>query len=199
MVELEQQFSKDFLEIFEPYDWNIVDTFIETTTENAMADSKTVDCWDCYLRIENVSQLNDIYHYTFKKEDSDIEVNVSYAIGIDGCGMIQFSFDGSSMLKEPLVIEVFSHIEIDWDEACLYFKVKNKSELSKQQVQRVESLFNRHKDDIETLIRKSNYDSDMTGSSEFGLNPYKEDFQKFREIGVFWDKVYEDTKVVRNI
>lgn len=199
---MENDFKTDVREKFSEADLDTFYLYIDKRLEDTNDTSETINEWDCSLSIEKHDALNHSYHFEFNKEDnSDISVCVSYYTGIDvGCEMVDFSVDGLSLLDKPLVIRVFSHVDIKWSQYLFLDEVKDKSELSQFKVMKIENLFRQYKEKIESLINKQSYDNYVTGGGTVSTNRYyREELQKIEDKGIFWDSVYVNETVERNI
>lgn len=199
---MENDFKIDVVEKFSGEDLDTFYLYIDKMLEDTNDTSETINEWECSLSIEKHDALNHSYHFEFnKEEDSDISVCVSYYTGIDvGCEMVDFSVDGVSLLNKPLVVRVFSHVEINWSKYLFLAEAKNKSELSQFKIMKIENLFKQYKEKIESLINKQGYDNYVTGGGTVSTNRfYREELQKIEDKGVFWDTVYTNETVDRNI
>lgn len=196
---VDADFDKEFLEIFSQDDLKIVGQFIETKLEDYDDSSQTVGDWQLDLDIEKIDCLNHDYHFSFTKEGVENEVTISFNTGINvGCELISFSMVGESPVNTPNEVEVYSHIQIDWDKYCLDHNVKTKDELSSLFVMKVENLFNNFKSDIEDIISRQNYDKYVTGGHSVVCDKaYNKEFERFIKMGLHWEKCYETLVVDR--
>lgn len=198
---MENNFKEEVIERFSISDYDLIGSYIDKSLESTDCPTETINKWECSVSLEKHDALNISYHFEFRNEENEKEIHVSFYTGIDvGCEMVDFSFEGQSVLNTPNVISVFSHIEIDWDKYLSLFKLNNKSELSKIQIFKVENLFRQNKNNIEKIINDQNYDNYHTGGGSIATNNhYKEKLNRFKNMKVFWNTVYKEEVVDRNI
>lgn len=191
-------FKNEVIEKFSESDFQSIDSYIEKILEDTDDTSETINDWECSVSIEKHDSLNHSYYFEFKKDDGHI--CVSYYTGINvGCEMQEYSLDGDSELEKPKSISVFSHLVVDWLPYLIQHQKSEKSELCPNLVRKVENMFTQHKAKIEDLISKQNYDNYVTGGGTVSTNDfYRNEFNKIRKMGLYWDVIYKDEVVERN-
>lgn len=192
------EFKNEVIEKFSESDYQSLDSYIDKILEDLDDTSETINGWECSVSIEKHDALNHSYYFEFMKEKA--HVCVSYYTGINvGCEMQQYSLNGHSELEQAPTASVFSHIEINWLLYLAQHQKTEKSELSQNLIKKIENMFRQHKDKIEDLIRKQSYDNYVTGGGTVTTdNFYRNEFDKIKNLGLFWDVVYKDEVVERN-
>ena len=201
---MDNDFKDEVIKEFSQEDYDTFYIYIEKMLEDDECISEIINGWNCSLSIEKNDALNHTYHFDFDREKNKYEddtVSVSFYTGIQvGCEMVDYSLEGNSLVNQSKVISIFSHIEINWSKYLFHFNLTEKSELSEIQIKKIENIFNQNKEEIESIIQKQSYDDHVNGGGTFSTNShYKNAFNKFENRNVFWNVVYKDQVVDRNI
>lgn len=89
------------------------------------------------------------------------------------------------------VVSVLNDIKLDFDSILIDHPGASKS--------RCLIMFNHHKPQILELYRKQSYDNYVTGGGTCKTDDhYKGQFQKYYDMGLKWEVIYEDIEVERN-
>tara|TARA_Y100001960_G_scaffold321323_1_gene395864 strand:- start:81988 stop:82617 length:630 start_codon:yes stop_codon:yes gene_type:complete len=202
-----KDFEIEFIELFSEKEFKIIDKFITEKLEDFDTESEVIGDWSLSLDIEKINCLNHDYHFSFEKEGREEAVTISFKTGIDvGCELMEYSLTGDSGLSIQKTVEVFSHIEIDWSSVVNHYnirsqvKAKDKSELPDLFVLKIENYLKNNKQSIEEKIRSKSYDDYVTGGGNVVCDKhYRSAFEEHKSKGFFWNEVYEETEVFRNL
>ncbi len=110
-----QDFKEDFNLKYSAEDFEAVDQLIQLTLESDDSLYKAVGKWAANVSIEKHDALNHSYHITLSKDESeDEEISLTFYTGIDvGCELVEYSFDGNSMLNTPKFERVLDDLSLD--------------------------------------------------------------------------------------
>jgi len=202
-----EEFTNEFIELFSGEEFEKIDNFITEKLEDTNTESEVIGDWSLSLDIEKINCLNHDYHFSFEKEGREEAVTISFKTGIDvGCELMEYSLTGDSGLSIQKTVEVFSHIEIDWSSVVNHYnirsqvKAKDKSELPNLFVLKIENYLKNNKQSIEEKIRSKSYDDYVTGGGNVVCDKhYRSAFEEHKSKGFFWNEVYEETEVFRNL
>lgn len=178
--ELSEKYSKDDCAVIT----NIIDKILENDSDEVDSDSKWIVC----LSKEKHDALNYTYHIDLH-DSEDGEINVSFYTGIDvGCEMVDYSFDGKSLLSEPKTVSVLADLKI------------NKGLIPKNRHRIAEIILKTRKAEIMEIYSKQAYDNYVTGGGTNKTDDfYKSKFKKYHDNGLFWHCIYKDEIVDRHI
>lgn len=198
MSDLTQDFNEEFLEKFTGEDLENIDAIIESILSDE--ESKNINSWVSSFEKEKHDALNFTYHVSITNtdiEDEDFEITLTFYTGIDvGCELVDYSFDGSSELHKTRFESVLSDITLDEDAVIRNSNWDDKKRL----LNLANQMFEHHKDEILDIYKKQNYDNYVTGGGTSKTNShYQEQFDKFHKKGLYWNLVYEEVEVDRNI
>lgn len=193
-MDLTDDFNVEFLNKYSDADYDDINNGILSLLEKGNNSVKIVNKWELGSSIEKHDALNHTYHIDITNEDiEDINISLSFYTGINvGCELVHYDFYGSSPSSTPLFQDVLKDIEPDWDRYNLFFKKGyNKN--------RIEMVFNSHKEEIIQLINKQSYDDYVTGGGNNKINEYyAEKFSELSDRNIFFRPVYEKVEVERN-
>jgi hypothetical protein len=148
--------------------------------------------WSSSVSIEKIDALNETFYISISREFDDYcdEIELSFYTGIDvGCELVDYSFDGISLLNSPKMVNVLSDIKLDLSSMKEYTNKRD-----------AQALLNFHKSSIMEIYSKQNYDNYVTGGGTIKTDSYyKDSFEKYHSLGLYWTCVYEEIEVDRNI
>jgi hypothetical protein len=186
-----QDFQEDFSIKFP----NDIFEHIEHLVNIALEDKKESSDyfgWDSSVSIEKNDALNETYFISISREFDDYcdEIELTFYTGIDvGCELVDYSLDGISLLNRPKMVNVLSDIKLD---------LSSMTEHTNKRI--AQSLLNYHKSSIMEIYSKQNYDNYVTGGGTTKTDSYyKDSFEKYHNLGLYWTCVYEEIEVDRNI
>ena len=188
MTDQTVDFQNDFTEAYSDIELDIVWGLIEYALEND--DSISGGDWESSLSKEKHDALNYTYHISLNKIDSEDEgVELSFYTGIDvGCELVDYSFDGCSLANEPMTQRVLFDLELDLS------RIGKKTSVTIAQ-----AVLKVKKEEILEIYRKQGYDNYVTGGGTTNTDKhYKDKFDQFHKMGLFWTCLYRDEEFDRN-
>ena len=185
-----QDFEEDFKLSYSIEDLEIVKKLIDDQLQSDDSLYKTIGEWVADLCIEKHDALNHSYHILLSNNDGDDEINLTFYTGIDvGCELVEYSFDGNSILNTPKFERVLDDLSVDWS---MY-----KTDINKQKVQ---MFLDGNKGAIMEIYSKRNYDNYVTGGGTNKTDAsYKEQLDSYINRGLYWVCEYKEIEVDRNI
>ena len=152
-----------------------------------------------YMSTEKIHTLQECLHFEIVSDDEETEIAVSIASGIDTNGVVDYSFEGNSLMHEPLTAEIISGVTLDRKRVAEALG-KRVDDIPKKKWDLFEKIFEGHKDEILDIYRKQSYDNYMTGG---GTNATDKHYQKLKKKlhnrNIYWEIQYETVEVDRNI
>lgn len=202
-----EDFKEDFISQYPNEDFTKIDEMIDGCFENNYYTEsyklKHLDNWDCYLEIEKHNALNFTYEIYFIKEFEDkdaYEISVSFYTGVDvGCECVHYGLEGET-LPSTRTERHLVDIKLDENKVMNFLNSQNKTNIPIQFLLKAEIVLSNFKEYILDIYRKQDYDNYMTGGGTTKTDEYyKKLKQELNEKGVFWECVYEDVDVDRNL
>lgn len=198
-MDQEDNFKEDFVNIYSEEEYDQISEAILLFLEGAEEKIKTVGVWCMSVSIEKHDALNETLHFDISKEGEDGEYNdteicLSYYTGIDvGCELIDYSFSGESLQYKPKYVTALTDIKPNWAMYNAMFPDGYNESLIQYKIDSV-------KDEIMEIYQKQNYDNYVTGGGTCKTNShYKNKLDEFRERSIYWECIYEEVEVDRNI
>jgi hypothetical protein len=189
MSDQTEDFNKDFTEKYSAIDLDSVWSLIDSVLQDDKSLSK--GNWDSSFSKEKHDALNYTYHISLNKIDNEDEcAELSFYTGINvGCELVDYSLEGASLAYEPMMQSVLYDLELDLSRIG-----KNVSVTIAQAVLRVK------KEEILEIYRKQSYDNYVTGGGTVVTDRhYKDKFDRFNKMGLYWNCLYKEVEVDRNI
>ncbi len=186
-----KDFNEEFLEVYTKEDLKIIDNYIDTCYDGKCE----TGIWECEHSIEKIHTLQDVFHFTFtKNEDYDNQVCMSLAQGIDCNEVIDYNFKGISEQYTTKTQEILTDVILDKE------RVQDFSGNKKPNWNLINLIFKDKKHKILDLYLKQNYDDYVTGGGTTSTDShYLNEFKKLNDRGLFWTCVYKTIEVDRNI
>jgi len=188
MSDQTEDFKEDFTEKYSDADLEIVWSLIDFAFDNDESTSK--GNWDSSLSKEKHDALNYTYHISLNKIDNEDEtVELSFYTGIDvGCELVDYSFGGCSLADSPATQRVLFDLELDLS------RIGKKTSVTIAQ-----AVLKVKKEEILDIYRKQAYDNYVTGGGTSITNDhYKNKFDRFNKMGLYWTCLYREEKFDRN-
>ncbi len=182
--ELESEFKDKYPTVNCDEVMNIIDKIANDFEAKA-----SFEGYDVYVSIEKIHTLQENVFVEISADD--FELHLEFENGINnGTQLRDYSFS-STFLPKSRTVDVFSHVEID-EKRILLWGAINEVEIS---LVEANIIFNRHKYEIESMIRKQNYDNYVTGG---GTNVTDDYYTKFNRVlnnkGLFWKRIYKEVE-----
>ena len=169
-----------------------VPSFLDQLIEDVLCDgdypssiNKKYHC-EITCRKEKHNSLQYTYYYTITSKLINVTLYLEVENGIsNGTQLNSYSFHSSCEPKSR-VVEVMKDIVLD----------ESRYTHSRFSVDKARVVFPHHKDKILDLLRKKDYDSYVTGGGTCKTNSYyKDEFNKYEDMGLFWKCIYEEQEV----
>ena len=133
-------------------------------------------------------QYTEYYSISSPLVNTELHIEVENGIN-NGTQLIGYSFV-ASCIPTHRIAEVLVGIELD----------EPRYEFSRFSVDKARLVLPHHTKDIMKLLAQQSYDDYFTGGGTVKTNSYyKEKFDRYEEMGLFWKAVYEEKEVDVNI
>jgi hypothetical protein len=185
-----QDFSEDFIDKYSQEEFEEVEKLILMGIEDRK-DGELKIWRSCFSR-EKFDSLNGEILINLSKDGLDgydEEVNLTISDNCDhGNDRVEYCLEGSGLGTDSRTVPVLDDLELDFESMS--------TKLSKSMCQ---VIFDGYKPKILEIYNKQNYDNYVTGGGTNRTdNHYKDELDKYRDLGLRWNLVHKDIEVERN-